>query len=55
MRSYVVSLSESDWSELRVILMDKDEKAALRFLKEKVARPVELSLGKALDVGRGRV
>ena len=52
---HVVTLSDADWGEVRVILMDKDEKAALRFLKEKVARPIEQSLSKAMDVSKGHV
>ncbi|MBI5017881.1 MAG: hypothetical protein HZB55_20615 [Deltaproteobacteria bacterium] len=52
---HVVSLSDADWGEVRVILMDKDGRAALQFLKEKVARPIEQSLSKALDVSKGHV
>ena len=52
---YTVTLNDADWGEVRVILMDKDEKAALQFLKDKVARPIELSLNKALDVSKGHV
>ncbi len=51
--AYVVTLTESDWSEVRVILMDRDEKAALQFLKEKVAKPIERSGNKTLDVTKG--
>jgi len=50
---HVVSLSDSDWAEVRVIVMDRDEKAAWQFLKEKVVKPVEQSLNKALDVSKG--
>lgn len=50
---YVASLSESDWGELKVILMDKDGAAALAFLKEKVAKPIERSQSKAMDVSKG--
>jgi len=52
---HVVNLSDADWGEVRVILMDKDEKEALRFLKEKISKPIEQSLSKAMDVSRGRV
>ncbi len=51
---YVVSLSETEWAEARMILVDKDAPEALRFLKEKIVKPVEQSLNKALDVSRGR-
>ncbi len=52
---YVVNLSDADWAGARVIVMEKDAKAALRFLKEKVVRPIEQSLSKALDVRKGHV
>ena len=52
---HVVSLSDADWGQVRVILMDRDGEAALRFLKEKIARPIEQSLSKALDVSKGHV
>lgn len=51
---HVVTLSETDWAEARMIVVDKDAAEALRFLKEKVVKPVEQSLNKALDVSRGR-
>lgn len=50
----VVTLTEETVAELRVILMDRDERAALEFLRERVAKPLELSDRKALDVSRGR-
>lgn len=52
--AYVVNISEADLSLIRVILMDKDRDAALKFLREKIARPIEQSLNKGLDVSRGR-
>jgi hypothetical protein len=52
---HVVTLSDADWAEVRVILMDRDGEAALRFLKEKIVRPIEQSLSKALDVSKGHV
>jgi hypothetical protein len=53
--AYVVTLSESDWAAAQIILMDKDGSAALPFLKEKVAKPIEQSGNKALDVSKGHV
>jgi hypothetical protein len=53
--AYVVSLSEVDWAEVRVILMDKDGAAALHFLKNKIVKPVELGQNKGLDVSKGHV
>lgn len=51
---YVVTLTERDIGELRMIVSDKDRDEALRFLKERVLKPLELSEHKALDVSRGR-
>ncbi|MHB8764448.1 MAG: hypothetical protein ACYDA8_08970 [Deferrisomatales bacterium] len=50
----VVTLTEEDVAELQVILMDRDGAAALEFLRERVAKPLERSARKALDVSRGR-
>ncbi|MBI5443797.1 MAG: hypothetical protein HY900_21625 [Deltaproteobacteria bacterium] len=52
---YVVSLTEADWAEIRVIVMDQDGKAALDFLKTKVVKAIELSQNKSLDVSKGHV
>jgi hypothetical protein len=52
---YVVSLSDGDWAEIRVIVMDKDGKAAVEFLKNKIVKPIELSRNKGLDVSKGHV
>jgi len=53
--AYVVQISQSDLDELKVILMDRDGDAALSFLKEKVAKPIDRSLSKAMDVSKGHV
>ncbi len=50
----VVTLTEQDVAELRLILVDRDGGAALEFLKERVAKPLDLADRKALDVSRGR-
>jgi len=50
----VVTLTEADLAELKVILMDQDGPAALEFLRKRVAKPLDLSDRKALDVSRGR-
>lgn len=52
---YVANLSEADVGELKMILMDKDGEAALKFLKDKISKPIEKSLHKALDVSKGHV
>lgn len=54
MTPHVLALDDADWALVRVILMDRDAEAALRFLKEKIARPIEQSLAKSLDVSKGR-
>ncbi len=51
---YVVTLTDQDVTELRMIVSDRDREEALRFLKERVLRPLEASARKALDVSRGR-
>jgi hypothetical protein len=51
---HVVTLTERDIGELRMIVADKDRDEALRFLKERVLKPLELSERKGLDVSRGR-
>lgn len=50
----VVTLTDEDLAQLQFILMDRDGKAALQFLRERVAKPLELSDRKSLDVSRGR-
>ena len=40
MPKYVISLSEQDAVELKVIVMDKDFKVAFKFLKDKVLSQV---------------
>lgn len=50
----VVTLTEEDLAQLRIILMDGDGEAALQFLRDRVARPLAISERKALDVSRGR-
>ena len=51
---YVVALTEEDVAELRMIVTDRDRDEALRFLKDRVLKPLEASKRKALDVSRGR-
>lgn len=51
---HVVTLTEQDLGELRMIVADRDREAAFRFLKERVLKPLEASERKALDVSRGR-
>jgi hypothetical protein len=51
----VITLSDADWEQARVILMDKDGKAALQFLKHRIVKPVEQSQNKALDVSKRHV
>lgn len=52
--AHVVTLTEQDVGELRMLLADRDGDAALRFLKQRVLKPLEASERKALDVSRGR-
>ncbi|GAB4285505.1 MAG: hypothetical protein Kow0092_39560 [Deferrisomatales bacterium] len=47
-------LTEEDVAELQIILMDRDGKAALEFLRKRLAKPLDLADRKALDVSRGR-
>ena len=51
---HVVTLTEQDLTELRMIVTDRDRDEALRFLKDRVLKPLEASERKALDVSRGR-
>ncbi len=51
---YVVTLTDRDVTELRMIVTDRDRDEALRFLRDRVLRPLEASERKALDVSRGR-
>lgn len=52
--NHVVTLTDEDVARLRVILMDRDGGGALEFLKDRVAKPLDLAGRKALDVSRGR-
>lgn len=52
--THVVRLTEQDLRELRMVVTDRDRDAALRFLKERVLKPLESVQRKALDVSRGR-
>lgn len=51
---YMVTLTDRDVTELRMIVTDRDQGEALLFLKDRVLKPLEVSERKTLDVNRGR-
>lgn len=50
----VVTLTDEDLAQLKIILMDQDGETALAFLRKRVAKPLDLEDRKALDGSRGR-
>lgn len=51
--SHVLKLEDVDFGELQMIIMDKDKDAALKFLKEKIFKPLEQSEKQSLDPSKG--
>ena len=51
--NHVVRLGEAEVAELRLLVMDRDAAGALRFLREKVLRPIDAAARKQLDPGKG--
>ena len=51
--NHVVSLSEQQVAELRLLVMDGDAAEALRFLRDKVLKPIDRSNSQKLDPSKG--
>ena len=51
--NHVVSLTEQDLAELRLLVMDRDAPEALRFLREKVLKPIDGAARQKLDPSKG--
>ena len=51
--SRVFTLSDEEFSELQMIVMDKDKEAAFLFLKNSILKPLELADQKTLDPSKG--
>ncbi len=50
MPSFVISLTEEDVSEIKVIVMDEDKEEAFNFLKKKILPQIEKKEKSRLDV-----
>ncbi len=51
--NHVVSLTEQDVAELRLVVIDRDGPEALRFLRDKVLKRIDRSASQKLDPSKG--
>jgi hypothetical protein len=51
--THVVRLTEQDLAELQLLVMDRDAPEALRFLRDKVLKPIDRSNSQKLDPSKG--
>lgn len=51
--NHLVSLTEQDVVELRSVVLDRDAAEALRFLRDKVLKPLDSAARQKLDPSKG--